>query len=97
MHTLICFDIAADRPRYRVVKRLLDDASRVQKSVFEAPSLPRAAYLRLRSDLEGRIDPSTDSLRYYRLCAACARRIEHVGAGVDLLNAPPPFEIIDPE
>ncbi|HJK93881.1 MAG TPA: CRISPR-associated endonuclease Cas2 [Polyangiaceae bacterium LLY-WYZ-15_(1-7)] len=97
MHTLISFDITDDRSRYRVAKRLLDDARRVQKSVFEATVLRRAAYLRLRSDLEGRIDPETDSLRYYRLCGACARRIEHVGAGVGLLEVPPAFEIIDGE
>lgn len=97
MHTLISFDITDDRVRYRIVKRLLDEAQRVQKSVFEAPALANAAYLRLRSDLEGRIDPTTDSLRYYRLCGACARRIEHVGAGVHLLAPPPPFEIIDTE
>lgn len=91
---LIAFDISDDARRVRAVKALLARAERVQKSVFEARDLATAAYLRLRSDLEGLIDHETDSIRYYRLCAACADRIEHAGAGVGLLELPPPFEIV---
>lgn len=94
MRILIAFDIREDARRNRAVKVLLARAERVQKSVFEARDLNTAAYLRLRSDLEGIIDPSTDSLRYYRLCAACATRIEHSGAGVALLEPSPAFEIV---
>lgn len=96
LRTLITFDVSDDRMRYRVVKALLDHAERVQKSVFEAPSLVPAAYLRLRSRLEGLIEPSTDSLRYYRLCGPCAARIEHFGAGPGLLVAPDEFRIVEP-
>lgn len=91
---LIAFDISEDARRARAVKILLARAERVQKSVFEARDLNTAAYLRLRSDLEGVIDHETDSLRYYRLCAACAGRIEHTGAGVSLLPPLPAFEIV---
>ncbi|MBX3275639.1 MAG: CRISPR-associated endonuclease Cas2 [Sandaracinaceae bacterium] len=94
MRTLIVFDIADDGRRSRVVKALLARAERVQKSVFEAPDLNRAAYLRLRSELEGLIDPTQDDLRYYRLCAACVGRSEHVGCGVGLLDPPATFEIV---
>jgi len=95
MHTVITFDVSDDRTRYRVARGLLDRGPRVQKSVFESPGLDRAAYLRLRSDLEGLVDATTDSLRYYRLCATCMRRIEHHGVGPGPLLPPPPFDIID--
>jgi CRISPR-associated protein Cas2 len=94
MRVLIVFDIADDRRRARVVKALLARSERVQKSVFEARDLSRAAYLRLRSDLEGLIDPTEDDLRYYRLCAACTARVEHVGCGVGLLEPAPEYEIV---
>ncbi len=94
MRVLIVFDIASDARRIQAVKVLLARAERVQKSVFEARDLNRAAYLRLRSELEGIIDPTEDDLRYYRLCAACLQRLEHVGCGVGLLEPAPSFEIV---
>ncbi len=80
MRTLITFDISSNRARYRVVKVLKGCAVRVQKSVFEASGLDRAAYLRMRSKVEKHIDPATDSVRYYRLCGACIEQVEHYGA-----------------
>lgn len=94
MRVVIAFDVTDDRKRYRVVKVLKGYAQRVQKSVFEAPDLERAAYLRMRSRLERVIDPATDSLRYYQLCGACVDRIEHHGAGVGLLSEPEDFEVV---
>ncbi len=81
MRWLICFDISDDRKRARAVRTLLDHGVRVQKSVFEAPDLDRPAFLRLRSLLEGIVDPATDSLRYYPLCKACLERVETFGVG----------------
>ena len=81
MRTVIAFDVSDDRKRYRVVKILEDCAVRVQKSVFEVANLPTAAYLRLRSKLEGEIEPTTDALRYYRLCKGCGERIVATGVG----------------
>ena len=94
MRTLICYDVVDDRTRDRVARRLLDDARRVQKSVFEATDLDQRRFLRLRSDLEGLIDPTQDSVRYYRFCRACAINTEHVGVGPGLLDPDPPFKII---
>lgn len=73
---------------------LKEYGQRVQKSVFEGPELDRAAYLRMRSRCERVIDAETDSLRYYRLCATCAARIEHSGVGVGLVPAPEDFEVV---
>jgi CRISPR-associated protein Cas2 len=94
MRTVIAFDVSEDRRRYRLVKVLKAYATRVQKSVFEAPDLPRAAYLRMRSQAERIVDPKTDSLRYYVLCGSCVDRVEHYGAGPGLLDRPQSFRII---
>ena len=94
MRTIIAFDISNNRARYRVVKVLHEHTQRVQKSVFEGSELTKAQYLRLRRRLEGLVDAETDSLRYYRLCAACAARIEHHGVGPGQIVLPGSFEII---
>lgn len=79
MRTVIAFDVSDDRRRAKLVKVLLSYAHRVQKSVFEADSLSEAVFLRMRSKAERHIDPDTDRIRYYRMCAACAPRIESAG------------------
>jgi CRISPR-associated protein Cas2 len=94
MRTVICFDISEDRRRYRAVQALLARAARVQKSVFESDNLGRASFLRLRSRLEGIIDPKTDSLRYYPLCRACVERVEAFGKGPGILKDPPEVDVI---
>jgi CRISPR-associated protein Cas2 len=94
VRTVIAFDISSGRVRYRVVKALVEFAQRVQKSVFEAPELDRAAYLRLRSRLEGLIDSDTDAIRYYQLCESCAKRIEEHGCGPGTIPMTLPFEIL---
>jgi len=95
MRIVVVFDVSDDRKRAALSKLLLDHGSRVQKSVFEIADLSHADYLRLRSDAEGIVDRETDSLRYYRLCSACTKRIEHAGSGVGLLEIAELFEIID--
>lgn len=94
MYTVIAFDISDDRQRNAVVKALRDHATRVQKSLFEAADLDRATYLRLRSRLEGLVDPTTDNLRYYRLCGSCVSRIERFGVGVEPFRPPPSFVVV---
>jgi CRISPR-associated protein Cas1 len=61
---------------------------------IESDNLGRASFLRLRSRLEGIIDPKTDSLRYYPLCRACAERVEAFGRGPGILKDPPEVEVI---
>jgi len=86
MRIVIAFDVSDNRARYRVVKALKAVAMRVQKSVFEARDLERAAYLRMRSTVEKHIDPATDSVRYYRLCGTCVGQVEHYGAGPGVVD-----------
>lgn len=81
MFFLVCFDIADDRIRYRVVKVLKGYGQRVQKSVFECGDLTEERFLNMKSDIEAFIDEGEDSVRYYLLCKGCLRRVEHSGIG----------------
>jgi CRISPR-associated protein Cas2 len=63
----------------RVARACLDFGQRVQNSVFECEVDP-GQWTGLRARLVAEIDPSIDSLRFYRLGAEGRRRVEHVGA-----------------
>lgn len=76
-------DAAGRRRLRRVARACLDYGQRVQNSVFECEVDP-AQWARLRDRLAREIDPSCDSLRFYRLGADGRRRIEHVGAKPNL-------------
>ena len=75
MFYVISYDIPDDRRRNQLAKALKGFGTRVQYSVFEA-HLNRREYQELKRAIERVIDPSEDSVRYYRLCGACADRIE---------------------
>ena len=87
---LVAYDVntaspAGRRRLRRVARGCLDFGQRVQHSVFECEVDP-AQWTALRARLIAEIDPTTDSLRFYRLGADGHRRVEHVGAkpAVDL-------------
>ena len=75
MFYVISYDIPDDRRRNQLAKELKGFGTRVQYSVFEA-HLSRAQYEELKRAISRIINPSEDSVRYYRLCRACAERIE---------------------
>ncbi|MCG3200103.1 MAG: CRISPR-associated endoribonuclease Cas2 [bacterium] len=84
MMVLVTYDVSTEtaegrRRLARVAKACEARGQRVQKSVFECLIDP-AMWVKLKSDLEGEIDPRTDSLRYYFLGNNWKRRVEHVGA-----------------
>jgi CRISPR-associated protein Cas2 len=81
MYILVCFDITENKIRYRVVKALKKYGVRVQKSVFECPSLTEAGYMRMRSEVADVLDHEVDTVRYYHLCHGCADRIRLDGTG----------------
>lgn len=72
-------DVAGRRRLRRVAKACQDLGQRVQNSVFECEVDP-AQWATLRSALIDEIDPSKDSLRFYRLGADGKRKVEHIGA-----------------
>lgn len=84
MLMLIAYDVstatsAGRRRLRRVARACLDYGQRVQNSVFECEVDP-AQWVTLKARLISEIDPSADSLRFYRLGAEGKRRVEHVGA-----------------
>jgi len=81
MFYVISFDISDDKIRYRVVKALKGYGIRVQKSVFECAGMTEKQFLKLKDRLEGLIDETTDSVRYYRLCKNCLGEVELSGIG----------------
>jgi CRISPR-associated protein Cas2 len=77
---MVCYDISDDRTRRDVETRLLGLGERVQESVFECRlgiDVLRAHFRQLAA----RLDPATDSLRAYPLCAWCEDRTEWRGEG----------------
>ena len=84
MLVVICYDVStveADGQRRlrRVAKTCKNYGQRVQFSIFECDIDP-ARWALLRQSLIDKIDPETDSLRFYFLGSNWRRRIEHVGA-----------------
>ena len=84
MLVLVTYDVSTVSPAgrrrlRRVARACLDFGQRVQNSVFECEVEP-AQWTTLRARLIAEIDPSADSLRFYRLGADGRRRVEHVGA-----------------
>ena len=84
MLMLVAYDVRTDsaagrRRLRRVARACLDFGQRVQNSVFECEVDP-AQWTALRARLMQEIDPSLDSLRFYRLGADGHRRVEHVGS-----------------
>ncbi|HNX20497.1 MAG TPA: CRISPR-associated endonuclease Cas2 [Acidobacteriota bacterium] len=80
IHVVVSYDVVKDRRRNRVSKALKAHLERVQKSVFEGEVTPKRleAIRRLMAKL---IDPETDSVRIYQLCARCVPALEIVGCG----------------
>ena len=84
MLMLVAYDVNTEtlegrRRLRRVARACLDFGQRVQNSVFECEVDP-GQWTTLRARLVGEIDPTLDSLRFYRLGADGHRRVEHVGS-----------------
>lgn len=84
MMVLVTYDVSTEtkegrRRLTKVAKACENRGQRVQKSVFEC-LLDPAQWEKLKADLTKRIDPETDSLRFYYLGSNWRRRVEHVGA-----------------
>jgi CRISPR-associated protein Cas2 len=80
MKVVVTYDVADDDVRRRVAALLEDVLTRVQYSVFEGtpPAELLSAKVRAALDL---IDPRSDSIRVYRLCAWCEGRVDTYGKG----------------
>ena len=75
---VIAYDIPDDRRRTKIATTLEGYGERVQYSVFEC-LLGVRQFDALWEELCQLLKPEQDSLRVYRLCAACARWTKAVG------------------
>jgi CRISPR-associated protein Cas2 len=84
MYVLVTYDVSTETPAGRkrlrqVAKTCLDFGQRVQNFVFELKVDP-GQWAECKNRLEGTIDITTDSLRYYYLGRNWEPRVEHCGA-----------------
>ena len=75
---VVCYDIPDDRRRTQLAKCLDSFGGRVQWSVFEA-FLTRPLVDNLLTRIGEIIDPATDSVSVYSLCASCAQKSVFLG------------------
>ena len=74
---LVCYDVSDDQRRRRVERVLRGVGRRVQESVFEC-RLTTTLATTTRRRIGPLIDPATDSVRWYRVCDACAAETLHL-------------------
>ena len=78
---LICYDVTSPRRRHKLANVLLDHGTRVQRSAYECDLKTEARLWEMLALARTHVDPKTDTLRAYRVCAAC--RGESRAVGVD--------------
>lgn len=81
MFILISYDIVDDKKRTKLAHKLKDFGPRVQKSVFEADVKPEELKT-LRQILKAIELEKDESIRLYRLCGECMKKITIWGEGV---------------
>ena len=84
MMVLVTYDVntqtAQGQKRLRHVAKICENfGQRVQNSVFECKVDP-AQWVNLKNQLQQKIDPGKDSLRFYMLGANWKPRVERLGA-----------------
>jgi CRISPR-associated protein Cas2 len=78
MLAVVAYDIADPKRLQRVAKHCEDFGLRVQYSVFEC-RLEAETFERFWKGMQAIIDPDSDRIVAYRICAACARAISTAG------------------
>ncbi|MFN8525426.1 MAG: CRISPR-associated endonuclease Cas2 [Chloroflexota bacterium] len=81
MYVVVAYDIASNKRRARLHELLLGYGSPVQKSVFEC-DLTEEQERRMRRGAAKYVRVPADTIRYYRLCGACARRTAEAGTSL---------------
>ncbi|MFC1960714.1 CRISPR-associated endonuclease Cas2 [Chloroflexota bacterium] len=88
---LITYDIPNDRRRTKIADLLEDYGRRVQYSVFEAWLDDKMRQDMIR-EIKSLVQEEEDSVRLYRLCAACRGKVIVIGQGE--LPEPPGLVIV---
>ncbi len=77
MFVVVSYDIVDDKRRLKVAQKLEDYGTRVQYSVFEC-IVDEDKFKEMLNKLNYLIEEE-DSLRFYRLCESCLKRIKVFG------------------
>jgi CRISPR-associated protein Cas2 len=85
MIVLVAYDISNDRTRATFHEFLKEYGLNTQKSVFEC-DVDEQAIRDILARAASLVDEETDSVRLYRICAACARRTVISGQGIKVTN-----------
>jgi CRISPR-associated protein Cas2 len=80
---IVVYDVVQDKRRNRVARILGGYGDRVQYSVFEC-LLRREQFDALWEEIEEVVKESEDSVRAYRLCAACGEWTKTVGRAAEV-------------
>ncbi len=91
MMYVLVYDIVNDRRRTRLHRALKDYGTPVQRSVFEF-DLTAGEAEKMLERVQALISEDEDTVRLYRLCAACLTETRILGEGV--LSLDPDFYII---
>lgn len=83
MIVLLTYDISSNRTRGRFHRFLKEFGLNTQKSVFECDLDPEGLD-RIVTCAGVMINPATDSVRIYRICAGCLRKVRVSGRGIKL-------------
>jgi len=78
MLTLVAYDITDPKRLHRVAKVCEDWGMHIQYSLFEC-RLEANAFDRFWAELCAVIDPKTDKLTAFKICAKCSREIRSQG------------------
>ncbi len=87
MHAVVAYDIPSDKKRQKTAELLLMVIPRVQESVFEG-DVPEGVLGRTVKKILPLLDPQTDSLRVYHLCASCAGKVDLYGRNPSIEAGP---------
>ncbi len=85
MHVLVSYDISKNYTRQRFHKFLKEFGMNTQKSVFEC-DLDVQGIARILAEGRANLNSATDTLRMYRICAACQRKVVVSGLGLKIIQ-----------
>ncbi len=83
MIVLLTYDISSNKTRGRFHRFLKEFGLNTQKSVFEC-DLDLEGLDRIVACARTIINPAKDSVRMYRICAGCLRKVRVSGRGIKL-------------
>lgn len=85
MLAIIAYDISCNRARARLHKFLKEYGLNTQKSIFEC-QVDLDALRIIVTTAKTLLNPETDSLRIYRICSQCQKRVTVSGLGIKVKN-----------